>query len=397
MQLHLTGAFMAGKEKQENQIYTLSKKISLVKDEAQREKLLVKLNTILSKHFESEQTVLIEEALTKAIQDEDVDTVNLLMDEIHLEIEMLSFEDEGKEYDSVMQLMPVTLVTHGSAVQLPSIDDFEAIIAQSLVNKKIIDKPEQFHLGTIFLSQEDVDTFTLQDWWNTHRDIIEEPDSKHYEENKKIRAGRIRVPIEKSVSMFYFVPVITYEDEQYDVMERIYDSHLEVNFWRTISEGLSSEECSLTIFPPMGVAESMENSKYIMQDIEFSMFFDQFSSENEIEIGYIKVSDNEDYAVLFFDGEDNMLHQFYRYEIDGDSSDFVSMLVEKCLNAGKSLYSFEDKVDMETLTNWSETEDAIDLDKIMKNSNLIDLEESFRMCKISHPSIDDESNEQTIH
>ncbi len=390
---------MAEKEVLKNNIYKLALDALEAKDQEKHEKLLNKLSLAIAKEFENSNTEIIEGAITQALDEQNSKITNLILDEANLEIELLSYEDDNnQEYDSVMQLMPFNVLSRKKSITIPPIEQVEKFIAQALLEQGIINRVEQFHLGTIFLSQEDVDSFSLQDWWNTHRDIIQEPENEHYEKNKQIRSNPIRVKLDKVISMFYFVPVITYKENEEVVMEKIYDSHMDVEFWQEIGHSFSSEDVSITLFPPMGISESMENTKYIMQDVEFNLFFEEFSSEKEIELGYVSINDApDDYVVLFFDGEDHSLHQFYRYETNGDSADFISMLVEKCINAGKNLYSFEKKVDMDTLNEWSEQEESVDLSKLMKESNQIDLAESFRMCRINHPSMDNENTNQTIH
>ncbi len=398
--MKLYGVFMTVQKEETNQVYKIAKQISSATNEDQENELIIELSNLLASNFEKSEEVELEEALQQALNDQDIELTNIILDEANFEIENLCIETpDGKEFDSTMQLMPCVLMSAEKTLLLPSLNEIEASIRTQLVEAKIIESPEQFHLGTIFLSQEDVDRFSLLDWWKTHRDITEEDSSINKEENAQIRTNKIRVNMTRGISMFFFVPVIVREENNEQILDNIFDSYIDVDFWNNLSHKMQLlGEYGMLLFPPMAIADTMTDTKIIMQDIEFGLFFEEHSREDNVEIGYIKLEDKEDnYAVIFFDGYAQLLFQFYRYETEDDPSGFVTMLIEKCLEQGKTLYSFDSTITQDTLISWARNKEAIDITKLMKDSNQIDLEKTSKIINPGYSYISDYNTEQTIH
>lgn len=391
------------KELQQNEVYDIAKNISATENEEEKDEMLDSLAEVIAKHFEEDNSKPIEDAIKKALDESDLETSNIIMDEVYLEIESLCFEDdENIEFDSTMQLMPCTLVTDNNSVLIPSINSIESTIRKYFLEYNIIESPEQFRLGTALLIDEEVNNFKFQDWWNTHRQIIEE-DNQEESESFKFRDQKLKVISETVVSLLYLIPIITNKGNNSEVVELIYNSYVDADLWGKISAELSSEDFEMTVFTPMGISETIQQSTYIVQDVEFDNFFDQYSEEEIVDIGYIQLSDDPDkYVVLFFDSEDDMINQFYNYGTQGDPASFVSMLVEKCLkNNNKTLFSFDEKIDMVTLNKWKESNEPVSIKKLLGKANIIDLHESYRMSTInspiSDPDMDNYSKKRTLH
>jgi len=390
---------MTVQKEETNQIYKIAKQISSATNEVQENELILELSNLLATKFEQSEPLEIEEAITKALDEDNIELTNIILDEANFEIENLCIETpDGKELDSTMQLMPCVLMSAEKNLLLPSLNEIEESIRTQLVEAKIIESPQQFHLGTIFLSQEEVDRFSLLDWWKTHRDIIEEDSSKNKVENAQIRANKIRINMTRGISMFFFVPVIVREENNDKILDNIFDSYIDVDFWNNLSHKMQLGDYGMLIFPPMAIADTMSDTKIIMQDIEFGLFFEEHSSEENVEIGYIKLEDKEDnYAVIFFDGDAQLLFQFYRYETEDDPSGFVAMLIEKCIEQKKTLYSFNSTITQNTLKAWAHTSEAVDITKLMKDSNQIDLEKASKIINPGNSYLSDYNTEQTIH
>jgi hypothetical protein len=388
---------------QQNEVYEIAKKIAATKDESQQNDMLEELSEVIAKHFEDNNSKPIEDAIRKALNEENLEASNIIMDEVYLEIESLYFEgDNDTEFDSTMQIIPCTITTDKDNVVVPSIDNFEEIIRKNLLDNQLIERPEQFKLGTLFLSEDDLTSFKFQDWWNIHRGIVEE-DTSEKPNFLKSRDQKIQLIPDATVSLFCLVPIIVDQDGNLDLVDAIYNSYVDVDAWGKIGAELSTEDFKISVFPPMGIAETIQQSTYIIQDVEFDEFFDEYTQDETTEVGYIQIADDPDeYIVLFFDGEDHTLSQFYHYGTQGDAVSFVTMLVEKCIkNNYQTLFSFEEKIDMETIETWRNTEGPILITKLLKQSNPIDLDESYRMSMInnliSDSEMDSYKTKRTIH
>lgn len=396
---------MQAKEKQENNIYTIAKKISSLKDEQQRESLLATLNIEIANNFENNNSEIIEDAINSTLNDQDVITTNLLMDEIHFEIENICFEDDdGKDFDSTMWLLPILSISNSKnkVVSIPSIQKVESTISQHLLDKGIISDEKQFHLGTIRLNQEQVDSMTLQNWWDVHRDILNEDDGEHTEENIKLRNSVLNIEA-NNIFVFYLVPTIVGQDGNFEILEKLHDSHEDIDLWNDIGNQLSSDDISFTVIAPAPIPESMEDVKYILQTTYFESFFQENIDENLTEVAYAKLSDDSSHVVvLFFDGESNILHSFFKFEVNDDYSNFFPKITELCSNFKIDFFSFQEELSTEILNDWSQSNTPIELTNLLKTANKLDLEQTKQMCSLFNPyfAIDLENtnnNSNTLH
>lgn len=392
------------KKLQQNVVYEIAKKIAATENEQKQEKLLDKLSDNIAQNFESKKSSPIEEAISKALNAEELEVANIIMDEAYLEIESVCFDDdEGNNFESTMQLLPCSIKTDNENIVVPSIDTFQQVIRKHLVKQQIILEDDQFHLGAILLSEDDLANFRFQDWWNIHRSIIE-TDAFSQPDPANNRDQKIKLIPDSTVSLFFLVPILVDKNNNQQLVESVYNSFTDVETWRDISMELSSDDFEITAIPPMGIAETIQESNYILQDMEFNVFFDeQTEDEDDTEVGYIQISeDPHEYVVLFYNGTEKTLNQYYHYGTQGDASSFASLLVEKCIkNNNTTLVSFEDTINMETIDSWRKSPEPISLGNLLKKSNIIDLGEAYRMSMINNPNtspdMDSYLNKRTIH
>jgi len=389
---------------QENKIYKIAKEISISESDELNNKLIISLSEHISEHFEKNDSQYIENAIMQSVQEENAVITNIIMDEIHFDIENVFFEDEkGNEFDSTMYVMPCVVLNRTYDVLFPSISNVESIICKHFIKNGIIENKTQFRLGTIRISQGKFDEMSLQDWWNTHRDIIDDDENGDFSsENKQIRELTNKIQMDKVISVFYFVPIIVNTDDNGDIVENIYESYIHVDMWNSIGSeisDISDNDSKFTFFPPMPIAESTDNIKKIMQSLEFDLFFNQYAYMDSIEIAYAKISDSPfNYAILFFDGEDQTLVQFYKYDTDDDTLSFIATLIEKCIeNPVRTLHFLEKEIELKKLVEWSNAKQSIDLSYYLNGSNEIDLIEAYRMYSLNNPYIDSFLNKTILH
>lgn len=392
------------KKLQQNVVYELAKKIAATTDEKKQEKLLDKLSDAIAQHFESKDSAPIEEAISTALNAEQLEVSNIIMDEAYLEIESVCFDsDDGTSFESTMQLLPCTIQTEKDSIVVPSIDTFQQVIRKHLLRQQIILDEDQFHLGAILLSEDDLTNFRFQEWWNIHRDIIE-TDAFSQVDVSNNRDQKIKLIPDATVSLFFLVPIIVDKNNNIQLLESIYNSFVDIETWHEISKELSTEAFKITTFPPMGISETIQQSNFILQDVEFDAFFDEQTEEDEdTEVGYIQLTDDpNEYVVLFYNGTEKTLNQYYHYGTQGDGASFASLLVEKCIkNNNTTLVSFEDTIDIQIVDDWKKASEPVPLGDLLKKSNIIDLDEAYRMSTINNPISDPEmdsySHKRTIH
>jgi len=325
------------------------------------------------------------------------------MDGAYIEIESLCFtDDEGIDFDSTMQLLPCTIQSDKDSIVVPSIDTFQEVMRKHLVKQQIIEDEDQFHLGAVLLSEDDLANFSFQQWWDMHRKIIE-TDAFSQPDVENNRDQKIKLIPDATVSLFFLVPIIVGKYDNRQLVESVYNSFVDIDTWKAISSELSSEDFEITTFPPMGISETIQQSNYILQDVEFDAFFDEYTDEEESEVGYIQLTDDpNEYVVLFYNGTEKYLTQFYHYGTQGDPASFASLLVEKCIkNNNTPLVSFEDTLDMQTIEEWKTASEPVSLNQLLKKSNVIDLSEAYRLSTINSmitdPDMDTYSSKRTLH
>lgn len=367
---------------QENQIYCIAKQISTEVEGPQKFDLLDNLGQMVSECFASEKVQAIEEALAKAFEQKELDVVNIIMDEAHIEIETAYYETEnGQEYESLMLLMPVVMVTKEKNVKIPSIEQCEEVVRRNLLEAGLIKNGQNFRLGTSRMTKDVVNEMGLQEWWEVHRQIIEEDSTNS--EIQSLRTKVTPISVESGISLFYLVPVISAqtseENQEASDVQTLLNSDISEEIWSKIGQELSNEGVSFTVLPPQEIENSIKDAEYILQVSEFDVFFREYAYQDSAEIGYIQVDeDPNSFAVLFFDSEDETLLNYYIFETDGDNKGFVSMLIEKCMDEPqRNLYSFEETITNDLLIEWSETDDIVDISKLLQKSNQIDLRAAY--------------------
>lgn len=385
-------------QKNIKELCDLVKEINTIVEKNDEERLKqqsLQLNVLISKHFENGNGSIIDDAIASIYKDGNQLSKEIIEEEVDFEIENLLFEENGKEYDSSMFLTPCIIITKDDTTVIPSINDFEKNIRNSLINKGLISNISQFQLGTVRLTPEDIEFMSSQDWWNIHRDIVDEADYNEEEkkENDEIRNSYFENETDSFVSLFYLVTTITNEDSNGEICENIYESQFDADFWAGITHEMSNDRVKFTILPPLPIKESIENAKVITEMVNFELFFEVGSSEN-IEIAYAKTNIDGQYIVLFFDEETKFLERFYLYDTFGDSEHFVCNLIALCMEHGnKNLYNIEDIVENDTVNKWRDIKDIVDINYLFKKANKIDLEESSRFCSFEN----EQAIKPTIH
>lgn len=380
-----------------NKLYDTAQKLKAVYTDSTKEKEVLELNSVLndevSNLFENNHSEIIESTLTQIINENDEELLDIVLDEVNFEIENVFYEDDtdSKDYDSTMVLVPCIIMSQAEAISIPSIQSFEDHIRQALLSKNLIQSKEQFNLGTIRLSQGALDKFTIQDWWQTHRDLISERflSDEEKSENKLLRDAKTAYDMEEPVTVIYFVGQIICEENNNKTTLKIFDSQIDTDFWVGIGHQFSDEYTKYTILPTLPINESIENTQHILETISFELFFQDNAYDEDIELLYAPIENSDEYVILFFDGESHTLEKFYIYNTEGEHDLFICNLVEQCLKKpARTLYSYEKSITIDTLNMWKDEANIIDLSSIIKESNQIDLFQAYQLCNLTDKDTD---------
>ncbi len=368
-----------------NLIEQIQTNISTNNEQAIRQ-LSEQLNSVISGHFEQSNQEVIMEVLEASKYKKD-NFSEILLEELDFEIENVLYENEaGKDVDSTMFIMPCLLTSQLDSFNVPSINQFEQVLRQSLISKGIIKNEYQINIGTIRLAETDVENMSKQDWWNVHRDIIDEKtaDQETKEENKNIRNTVISYKPASGVSIFYLVATIEDYDNNSQICDSLYELESDIEFWGDLMKKYEPNGVKITTLPLMPIAEGIENANFIMEGVTFELFFEHGLEESSA-VAYSQIKeDPTKYVVFFFDEDTKYLNAFYYVNIYQDSQNFVCHLVELCLNHEETpLYSLNNPISQKQLNEWKETKQMVDFDKYLEDSNNIDLNETIKFCSFS--------------
>lgn len=368
-----------------NLIEQIQTNISTNNEQAIRQ-LSEQLNSVISGHFEQSNQEVIMEVLEASKYKKD-NFSEILLEELDFEIENVLYENEaGKDVDSTMFIMPCLLTSQLDSFNVPSINQFEQVLRQSLISKGIIKNEYQINIGTIRLAETDVENMSKQDWWNVHRDIIDEKTAvqETKEENKNIRNTVISYKPASGVSIFYLVATIEDYDNNSQICDSLYELESDIEFWGDLMKKYEPNGVKITTLPLMPIAEGIENANFIMEGVTFELFFEHGLEESSA-VAYSQIKeDPTKYVVFFFDEDTKYLNAFYYVNIYQDSQNFVCHLVELCLNHEETpLYSLNNPISQKQLNEWKETKQMVDFDKYLEDSNNIDLNETIKFCSFS--------------
>lgn len=355
----------------DNEIYQIAKKIASSKND-KKNNLLEKLIEKISESFEKneEKTDL---ALQYAIENNEKEVLDLILDEVNYEIENTMYETSKGIYDSIMLLMPIVIKSNYKNVKIPSINELEEKISEELFQSNIIKNKNSFKLGSQLVSQEVINHFKLIDFWKLHRNTISE--SKSNPEIKKLRNQK-NIQTKDYISIFYVAFVANQKSSGTEItkdLENILNLDFTEEVWEKISSDLSINDLTIKIIPPESVQNVVNNTSILEEDEEFESFFHKYIHSEEIDVGFFKLRNNDsDFVVAFFDNESFILENFYVYEKE-NFDDFLYSLTKLLVKyPEKNLYQFEEIINNEILLNWKDAEE-IDIASYMKKAELLSL------------------------
>jgi hypothetical protein len=366
----------------DNEIYQIAKKITSSKND-KKNSLLEKLIEKISESFEKneEKTDL---ALQYAIENNEKEVLDLLLDEVNYEIENTMYETSKGIYDSIMLLMPIVIKSNYKNVQIPSINELEEKIREELFQANIIKNKNSFKLGSELVSQEVISNFKLIDFWKLHRNTISE--SKNNTEIKKLRNQK-NVQTKDYISIFYVAFVANQKSSSNEItqdLENILNLDFTEEIWEKISSDLSINDLTIKIIPPESVQNVVNNTSVLEEDEQFESFFHKYIHSEEIDIGFFKLKNNDsDFVVAFFDNESFILENFYVYEKEDFDDFFISLTKLLIKYPEKNLYQFEDIINNEILLAWRDA-DEIDISSYIKNSELLSLNDISNLFSLKN-------------
>ncbi len=368
-----------------NLIEQIQSNISENNEQAIRQ-LSEQLNSVISENFEKSNIEVFSEVLNIS-KSKPGNFTEILLEELDFEIENVLYEDlQGRDIDSTMFIMPCLMTSQLEKFNVPSITQFENTLREGLLSKGIITEKNQLHIGTIRLAESDIDIMSKQDWWNVHRDIIDEnfSDENTRQENKKIRDSVVSYEPATSVSIFYLVATIEVYDNNSNICDAIFELESDIDFWGDLMKKHEPNGVKITTLPLMPIDEGIDNAKFILEGVTFELFFEHGLEESSA-VAYAQIKENPNkYVVFFFDEETHYLNSFYYVNIYQDSQNFLCHLVELCLNHEEiPLYSLNNKINQKQLDEWKETNQMVNFDKYLIDSNKIDLIETIKFCSFS--------------
>lgn len=318
-------------------------------------------------------------------------TINFdtLMSGVMQVVENDEIEVDGKVYSSTMLVLPCTFVSSKNGGKIPSLTTIETKLRDLLIEEKAIKTKDQFHLASVRLNKEATEEMTLPDWWNLHNEALKEIMSNGKVRNKELRQNETNYDV-AGLSSFYLVPIVIDREDNYTLLENIDQIINHTEIWTKLGETLSNENITITVLPPTGILEGLENAEYVMQGVEFDIFFSEYAMESSVDIAYtVNKSNKEEVVILLIDSENKQLLQYFKYDTEGDMESFIHLIVEKCMEKKSPiLYNLEKEIGDEELKKWASGEVEADMNKYCDSLVEIDLIETKKHCDLICPTLD---------
>lgn len=359
-------------QQSENPLYHLAKQITLSKNDAEKESLFEKLGEMLNKIFKTEKMDEIENALSIAHENQEVDVMSIIMDDSEIEISNFDFEKDGVEFTSSMLLLPCMMITKQDKVTLPSIGKFQEVIQKHLLEAKLINEADDFRLGAVRIDGNTIDDLSMNDWWTIHRNFMNDVGTP---ENAQKLAHRQSQEIESGVSLFYLVPFVVSKEADETLLDNILSNSQLGDLWSDVSQELSDSNVGLQILVPDFITSSISDSQFILQSSQIQLLMNEYNEYDNIEMAYMKTDDEGTYLIFFIDNEGNTLADFYLFETDGNENEMVEMLITEVQKfPTQRLWHFDEAIHIDDLEDWYE-EETIDLEHLMKKAHEVDIKQ----------------------
>ena len=352
---------------------------------------LDKLDLFVSDLMLNKKTEDINKLLDEYLNKNETEKFDSLMDSVSAAIENVEVVVDKKSYQSTMQIIPCTFTTSTANCALPSINQMEEILRKKLLSHKIIEHPEQFHLGTVRLSQDAMESMNIDDWWNMHRDMVSEVMSSAKEDNIDKRDENTIID-EKVLSCFFLVCTLISRENNAHIVGNLFESINNVELWTSMFSELESDCITLSILPPATAIEALENVKY-------DIFWNEYGAKNGVDLAYGEIEGNTDeIAILLYDEEDKSLLQYYKYSTLGDKDDFLKTIIDRCSDRKRvNLTKLNKKITEEQLIQWANGDSDYVIENLLSDGDEIDLKETKRLCELAYPSLNNLNSSSTKH
>lgn len=364
-----------------NQIYTLAKK-SLPLTKPKKERALSQLGKIIGEAFEKNQDSVIDEATNLAYKNSEVDVFNIISEEIQISVECMVFESKNHSFYSNIMLLPVLFKSQkNTEIILPSIKEMEILMKQSLVEDNIYSNANFINFAAYRFDQKTAENLSLKEWWSTHRDIAHKF-LDGMQEDIESKNERTKIVNKDGFLMVYYVLHLHYDMESEDAPNLNFLDNRQ--FWTSVYQKFNQPNILQVIaIPPDGIFESLTGGKVFLEYEQFSLFMSIFANSREVEILVSPVETIDDpsqYCVFITNADDRTLVSFYAYDLYGGMDEIKNMFEIICKYSHKHsipFYKSTDCVMVEQLNEYASSNISIDLNKVFKHSEYVDVMGAF--------------------
>ncbi len=379
----------------ENKIYNTAKQIKQlemkentenkqVSKEQNKLKLVLKdFHKIIKYCFNHDKVDAIYKVKEKA-QQEDVQLAEIIDDFIENEIDSFEFSVNKTKMISKMMLMPIVMHSEKNLNPMLSLNDLEEVMREFFLTREVIASPDQFKLSSFRAERNVLVSLGATDWWNLHHSEFEPIDDI---ENFEVRDKVSTLNVDKSLTL-YFAPIFIQKVNEKSIdMDKVDD----FNLWDDLSDILTQyhidtfnqydADVEYEILKPSSIYDIVKSSYFVEQNIAFENFIYLYLNQDVYEFGYTQMVDKngdltESYIVTAIDAEDHTLTAYFKYELgDLNPMEFLEDMTQYIhLSNRKILWNLDEKFSEETIKEWSTQAGNVDFSKIIKKSEMIDIQ-----------------------
>ena len=354
--------------KNTNQIYELAKNISQTSGE-KKEHLLIKFGKTLDQAFEKKDDSIIE-ATRMAINNNEEEVTQIINDEIELSIETIPFRLDKVDYESTLFLLPISIRASKEKVRIPSIKKIEEALLKA--SKNIINETTTLKVGAIRLPYEHAEDVSLFEWWDMHRQILNEdatdPNIQAYKNLEE------RVTLDELEEVIY-TPVCLIKPDEIDPEDISELLEHESDLLMSLSEQFSTDDLDLQFLPLGSINTALENGKNALEYNKFDRFCETHIKNQNVEILVTPINDQPGSTCVFvldLDDRDYIAHYVFECTED-DLPDFWAFISDFAEQSQTPLWRYETGIDSSALSPFNLTENQVlNFHNIIEKSDYID-------------------------
>lgn len=365
-------------------IHNILEKFFITQSERKKEELSKKINKLVEFYFEEKKEEELNNLLMYLYEKED-DAIDLILENIYFHIDNIFYERGAENnYVSHMFLLPIFMLNEEGQPPNISISHIEKLLREKFEKYNLLKEPSNLVLGTKYFNQNNIEEKTFHDWWHIHRDLWNE----NYKNGCNKQKTFLLYDSEKPLNLFYIPVLVSCKIDEVSQIQEIGNIDNMHPMFIEMQEEMnkSFEDTDFLFYELQKIEMSVSENTYLYQEHELILFLDQYKKYENIDLGYIKLEEQNAVVVFLIDNSEEILVNFYIFEINETEEDLIELLLEQTKEFyTQNLWHFDQVLSKESIVYWKEMRDKnedengnnfIDLSKLLKTGNEVSIKET---------------------